>query len=637
MTTRQPNQQPASACPVSNTGTISVCQLGGRRARFGSRFATSRRLAAVVVIAALLSPVRQSSGAQDKPPSLPRGPTKEVSVTDRGTVRLHVAGEPLANILHLLSLEGQRNIVTSPSVKGTVTANLYDVTFEEALQAILTPIDAGFRVFGKFVYVYSNRELADLEAARTAAIGSRVYRLNYILPGDAVTLITPALEKGESVTPAPAAATGLQSADEDGGGKTLAGPDFILLKAGQRTHEIVQALLREIDVRPQQALIEATILRAQLTDDNAMGVDFTLVGGVDLELLGASSNGIADLSLGQLPPERFELFNAASRTDFTGAVPQGGITLGIIKDHVGVFVRALEEITDTTVLANPKVLALNRQKGQVIVGRRDGYLTTTVTETQAVQSVQFLETGTRLIFRPFIGDDGYIRVELHPEDSVGFVNAQGLPSEQTTEVTTNVIVRDGETILIGGLFREVTTDARSRIPGLGTLPGLEWLLGSRNESTGREEVIILMTIHIVKDHDQYAKGSKEVWEDVERIRVGQRAGLMWFGRDRLTQRYYQGGLEALGRGDRDKALWQANLALHVSPRFLPAMQLREKILRQRDWHEDGASSRIFLHELIAKERGYTLPPFARPIIPNEQPVPAPPPENVNRESKDDDS
>jgi type IV pilus assembly protein PilQ len=329
-------------------------------------------------------------------------------------------------------------------------------------------------------------------------------------------------------------------------------------------------------------------------------------------LMGATSNGIQDITLGQLPQERFELGNTAVSTDFAKNVPDGGITFGIIKDQVAVFLRALEQVTDTTVLANPKILALNKQKGQVIVGRRDGFLTTTVTETQAVQTVEFLETGTQLLFRPFIGDDGFVRVELHPEDSVGFVNAQGLPSEQTTEVTTNVIVRDGQTILIGGLFRELTTDARSQVPGLGSIPGLGQLFRSNNDSSGREEVIILLTLHIVKDQDAFAAASRDQYENIERLRVGIRRGLMWHGRDRLAQAHYQRALEAINVDKRDKALWHTQMALHAEPRLLPAVELKEKILGERDSYEDGTSSRSFLYRLIAQEKGYPLSPFGRP-------------------------
>jgi type IV pilus assembly protein PilQ len=374
----------------------------------------------------------------------------------------------------------------------------------------------------------------------------------------------------------------------------------------------IERVLREVDVRPRQVLVEATILRAELKDDNALGIDFTIVGGVDLEEMGAISNGIQDIALGTLPENRYERFNSNASTDFAGNVPPGGVTIGVVKDHVATFIRALEEVTDTTVLANPKILALNKQKGQVIVGRRDGYLTTTVTETQAVQTVQFLETGTQLIFRPFIAEDGYVRVELHPEDSVGFISAQGLPSEQTTEVTTNVVIRDGETILIGGLFRELTTDARSQIPGVGSIPGVGPLFRSNNDSSTREEVIILLTLHIVKDQEDYSAKSREAFENIERTRVGVREGLMWTGRERLAQSHYRRAVAAMDCGNADKALWHAKLALHCFPRHMPAIKLQESILGKRAWEEDGDATRMFIHELIAKEKGWPQTSFDRP-------------------------
>jgi type IV pilus assembly protein PilQ len=579
------------------------------------------------VACALLAPV--AAFAADGPAAEPlsAGPPAGVSVTERGTVEMHVADLPLSSVLQLLSLEGKRNIVTSPNVKGTVTANLYGVSFEEALDAILVSNGAGYRVRDNFVYVYTTDELAEIDAANAPPPASKVYRLNYLSAADAKSYIGALLADDESVTTPPAPATGLRGDAEEGGGFSDATQDFVLVTARPSAHAQVEALLAEVDVRPAQVLIEATILRADLKDENALGVDFTLVGGVDLELLGASSRGLTTLTLGSLPTDRFEQANAIATTDFSGNVTGGGFTFGIIKDQVAVFLRALEEVTDTTVLANPKVLALNKQKGQVIVGRRDGYMTTTVTETQAVQTVEFLETGTQLIFRPFIGDDGFIRVEIHPEDSVGFVSAQGLPSEQTTEVTVNVIVRDGETILIGGLFREVTTDSRSRMPGLGSLPIVGPLFGSRADSTSREEVIILLTIHVVKDHDAYATASREMYERTERIRVGARQGLMWHGRDRIAQTHYHRALDSLAGGDRDKALWHLNIALHNSGQMVAAIELKESILGERAWEEDGAGNRFFLHQMISRERGYQFKPFGRPAPPSIQK----PPDNLKEE------
>lgn len=571
-------------------------------------------------------------GQENSKSPIQNGQDTVISLTDQGTVELHVANLPLAAVLRLLSLKGKKNIIASPNVKGSVTANLYDVTFDEALNAILVPNDAAYLQVGNFIYIYTTDELKTINAAARGDPITHVFTLNYISSVDAKIFIEPILDGKGNVSASPAVTLGLSSSAEEGGGQSNAGSSFIIVTTTPDKLREVENILKQIDIRPRQVLIEATILRAALTDQNSLGIDFTLVGGVDLELLGVSSPGFAEMTLGQLPANRFERTNLAATTDLTGGIPDGGITFGIIKDQVAVFVRALEQITDTVVVANPKVLTLNKQKGQVIVGRRDGFITTTVTETQAIQTVQFLETGTQLIFRPFIGDDGYIRVELHPEDSVGFVNAQGLPSEQTTEVTTNVIIRDGETILIGGLFREVTSNSRSQVPLFGDIPVIGQFFRSNEDNTTREEVIILLTVQIVKDRESYVDDSRDQLENIERIRVGARQGLMWHGRERLAQTHYHKALDAVSNNNKKNALWHLNMALHNNSRFISAMRLKEDILGQRSWEGETSGGRTFLHRMIAKERGYVLPMYGRPATPKLLPIQIEQPETDSKEN-----
>jgi type IV pilus assembly protein PilQ len=603
-----------------------------------------RQLAAVVLLTGLTASALAEMEAQGPPSTQPATDSRiapahgqsvepvaeqaddelpgRVRISPAGMVEeMHVAEQPLSTVLQMLSLEGRRNIIATPAVQGTVTADLYQVTFDEALEAILVANQCGYQVRGNFIYVYTNEELAQLAAAEAPAI-TRVFRLYYITAVDALAAVEPMLSEIGSITASKAAERGISPDAADAGGDSLAVHDYLVAHDYPARLAEIEAVLNKIDVRPQQVLIEATILRATLNDDNALGVDFTLLGGVDLEVLGSTSNGIIDLTTGQLPTDRLEKFNAAAQTDFRGTVPPGGLTFGLIKDHVAVFLRALEQVTDSVVLANPKILALNKHKGQVIVGRRDGYLTTTVTETQAIQTVEFLETGTQLIFRPFIGRDGDIRMELHPEDSIGGLTAANLPFETTTELTTNVQCRDGETILIGGLFREATSDTRSQIPLLGDIPGIGNAFRSKRDTSQFEEVIILLTVHIVKDEDAYAEAGRRQLEDVERIRVGLRRGLLWHGRERLAQAHYQRALEHFADGDTQRALWDVRMALHNHPRLLSAIKLKEQIREQRAWDDEGSVTRDFVARLISAESspanadkprfGRPAPPFIRP-------------------------
>ena len=544
-----------------------------------------------------------------------------IDVSPQGTVEMHVAELSLATVLQMLSLQSRRNIIATPSVQGTVTADLYHVTFDEALEAILIANQCGYRQQGNFIYVYTNEELALLIAAENPP-QTRVFPLYYVTAADAAAALTPLLSENGTITPSSPAESGIEPDSSVAGGDTSAAHDYLVIYDYPDRLREIERVLDEVDVKPQQVLIEATILRATLNDDNALGVDFTLTGGVDLEVLGSTSMGITDLTTGELPTNRFGNFNAIAQTELSENVPRGGITIGIIKDHVGVFIRALEQVTDTVLLANPKILALNKQKGQVIVGRRDGYLTTTVTETQAIQTVEFLETGTQLCFRPFIGKNGDVRMELHPEDSTGGLTPANLPYETTTELTTNVVCKDGQTILIGGLFREVSQESRSQIPVLGNIPVMGAAFQSRADTTLREEVIILLTVNVVKDTDAYARAGRQQMEDIERIRVGLRRGMMWQGRERLAQAHYRQALEHFANGNEGRALWDVRMALHNNPRFVSAIKLKEEILGQRDWDDDGTVTREFLSRIIAEQASpgsgekarfdRPAPPFTRP-------------------------
>ncbi len=535
----------------------------------------------------------------------------DITVSPQGRVEMHVRELDLASVLQMLSMRSQRNIVASQSASGTVTANLYEVTFEEALTAILASNNCVWREEGNFIFVYTREEVKEMEAAARGVV-LRLFRLHYARAADVQPMVDSLRSEVGKISVTPQAEGGVGSNAEEAGGDALSIEDCLLVVDYSENVEAIAKLIAEIDVRPKQVLIEATILRAQLNEDNALGIDFDLVGGIDFEGLTATSTGIRDITTGDLPRAEMGGTTYSAETDFRNVVPAGGFTFGIIKNSVAAFIRALEQVTDTTVLANPKVLALNKQRGEVIVGRRDGYLTTTVTETAAVQSVEFLETGTQLIFRPFIGDDGYVRMEIHPEDSTGGLTAANLPEEQTTEVTTNIIVRDGNTILIGGLFREVTRASRRQIPIIGNIPVVGALFRNTRDETQREEVIILLTVHLVKDDDPLLEASLEMAEDIERFRVGMRRGLQWFGRERLAQAHYQWALDHLSKGHRSRAMWDLDLALNNNPKLMAAIKLREKLLDKRTWGDEGSAIRGFLVRQIMKEQGVITPQFGRP-------------------------
>lgn len=547
-----------------------------------------------------------------------------IKVSETGRLDVHVRNTPISAVLEMLSYQARTNIVSSTSITGNVSANLYGLTLEQTLDAILTPNHLEFRKVGPVIYVGTPQEMSAYGPPPQA----RVFRLRYLPRAEAAQAVKPLLSPAGSIAEVGSsqqkAAGGGASATSMDAEYTDAGSDYLIVRDFKPQLDAIAKLLAQIDVRPKQVLVEATILRATLNEDNQLGIDLSYLGGVDFQNVNSVSAAGENLTTGALPPDQLQNTTLNVNTRMIGSFPGGGLTLGIIHNNVAAFIRALEEVTDVTVLANPKVIALNKQPGEVIVGRRDGYLTTTVTQTAAIQKVEFLETGTQIRFRPVINDDGTVRLTVWPKDSNGGLTAANLPFEETTEAHSHIIVEDGHTVLIGGLFRERTVSSRAQVPILGNVPGLGALFSRQSDQTVREEVIILLTVHVLKNTESEDARFAELLHDAERIRVGARRGLMATGRERLAQAFYREALAQARAGHRGRALLNARMALNNYPRHYDAFRLKEQLLAENMWETDATRARTFLLELIEDDAGAARkrlgrPPAAAPPSAAQQP------------------
>lgn len=410
-------------------------------------------------------------------------------------VTMTLDGTELAAVLKTFAVEYRLNIVAGAEVQGRVTMNLFDVPVEEALRAVLSVNGFGFRKSGEFYFI----ERLEIEESGELVepIETEVFWLNYLTAEEALRLIDP-LKSTEGVyTASTAAEKGIASDPTDAGGNTPAAGEVLVLRDHRDVLIAVKGVLKELDRRPRQVLVEATILDVKLSDETKFGIDFNTLSGIKFTDLLPTSNLNSIALAPALAPQIAEGFESAGTFGFASDTNTDGLHVGIVTDDVALFIEALERITDTTVLANPRVLAVDRQPAEIIIGAKLGYLTATTTETATVQEVEFLDIGTQLRFRPFISDDGFIRLEIHPENSTGVVDpASGLPSETTTEVTTNIMVKDGNTIAIGGLISEQIESITKQVPLLGSIPLIGVLFRQTIEEVTRREVIVLLTPHI---------------------------------------------------------------------------------------------------------------------------------------------
>lgn len=544
----------------------------------------------------------------------------KVTVTDYDTVSLNVQNTDLAQVLQLLSIQGRRNIVPSPQVTGSVTANLYDVTFHEALDAILQQNGCGYKEKGNFIYIYTLEQLRKIEQAERK-LDHKVFKLNYITADDASTFVTPLLSSAGSIAISGAASPGFQPSMSDGGGNSNAHGDTMVVRDYPENVEEIDKVITALDTRPKQVLIEATIMKADVTEDMEFGVDFSILADIGLEFVTQPLSVVNKLIDGTLKPSDTA---GAVQSTVGNTAGDGGIKIGVTSNNVAAFVRALDSVTDTTVLANPKLLVLNRQKADVLVGEKIGYLSTTATATATTQTVEFLDTGTQLTVRPFVSNDGYIRMELKPQVSTARIRdvvpgtstaAVTIPDEITQELTTNIIVRDGQTVVLGGLFKEETTITRDQVPFLGDIPVAGAAFQGRDDNLTRFEVVFLVTPHIIKENALYAAG-QATQDSAEMIRIGAREGLLPWSRSKLSAGHIRRALEAIDKRDRDTALWEIDAALGLDPTAIEALRLKEKLTGQRVYWPGRSMLDEAVDMMVEEATSERQPIRTRPMTPD---------------------
>jgi len=497
--------------------------------------------------------------------------------------------------LRLLSAYCKKNIVPSAKVEGPLTVSrLYNVTFEQALDAVL---GHGFKYEqdGDFVRVYTAEEYKQIKED-PLRMAHKVITLYYITADEAVKLIQPVLSSGQSakVTTSTKAQSGISGSGGEslgsgkGGGDEMALNDMVVVFDYPENIARAEEILRQVDTRPVQVLVEATIMSAILTEDTKFGIDWNLLNGVRVTGFPAGIVG------GQGTP--------IETTGFA-SIAGKGLKVGFSADNVQAIITALETVADTTLLANPKILAVNKQEGAVLIGKKIGYVSqTTQTQTSTTQSVQFLETGTRLVFRPFVGNDGYIRMDIYPKDSDAELRSVGdasIPDEKTTELRTNVIVKDGETVVLGGLFRDSVSTNRSQVPVLGNLPFVGVLFRGTQDNVVREEVIILLTPHIIGEPAQTNGDARA--GDIRRKRQATVDAFQMIDEAKMAEDAYAKAAKYYLEGDLERAMFNLRISLMVRPTYLEALRLQERIIAETSPEEFKRLDSIAKEEMNKQE------------------------------------
>jgi general secretion pathway protein D len=486
----------------------------------------------------------QVSAPRVPAPPQPGGPQgagdieRRLKVDSNGRISLHMDDLDIRRALELLSRQGRLSIMVAPAVTGRVTANLEGVTVEQALNAILKLTNLTARRDGELVFVYSPQEFKQL-AYHNQEIETRIYRLNYMRAIDMMGMIQDLLSADGTMTATPSAREGISEAPSFSsgggggggavapssgggggggvsgpggtGGNSLSGSDVIIIRDYKANLKAIDEIVAQLDIPPVQVLVEAVIISVQLAQQTNLGVNYAVVdnmatalgtigNGADL----AANSGFTPAKLLTIPVAPVTAAAAAAAGRINGGTEPGGLSsntngikFGFVSKNNSFFITALESLGEVRVLASPRLLVLNKQKAEIQLGQRLGYATVTQNFTSTVQQISFLNTGTLLRLRPFVSSDGNVRMEIHPERSSGSTPG-GIPQTNTSEMTTNVMIPDGATLVIGGLMEDERDFDQEGIPGLNRLPILGAAFGQKTKVLGKRELVVLLTPHIYR-------------------------------------------------------------------------------------------------------------------------------------------
>lgn len=349
----------------------------------------------------------------------------------------------LSDVIRLLGARSGRNVVADGSVKPQrVTLRLTDVSFDEALAALLTAYGLQTHRDGRITFVGDAAAMSKRfpgDAGAGAAL-TQVFPLRHARASDAVKALRGAVPDGALIA-------------EDR-------RNAVVASGGPELYAAVRALLHDLDAPGRQVTIEVRVADVQPVNDTTnVGVQF---GGT----------GYASGALGQFPY----------------ALIKGAVAVNAQIDMLVQRGRA-------SILAQPRITTLNNREASLLIGEQ--YPVVTVNQQTGFPSVQTIDVGVRLRLTPTIGADGAITAELHPEYSqiIGFND--NFPIVANRKVDATLRVRDGETIVLGGLFQDVDSETITKFPVLGDLPVLGAFFRNRQTTHNKNEVVFFITPHVV--------------------------------------------------------------------------------------------------------------------------------------------
>ena len=404
--------------------------------------------------------------------------------------------------MKLMGKVGEVNVLVGDEVAGAISAELIDVPWDKAFQALLDMKNyaSDIDVASNLIRVHSPSNLTSIEnfkSQRAEAVKNKVemensvepiiseiFRLYYITPTQAKTTL------GELFS-----AEGLQTSISITEETTTRS---IIVRGKEKDLDVVDKVIREIDIRTKQVLIEAFIVEANSDFEKALGTSLggyykrqgETVGGITGS--GGSTGGAdATTTTAALSGDKDVLtnFGAVDATSGIGILKKTGSA--VLKAQI----TALESLGMGKTISNPKIFTLDNQLAVVMQGEQIPYQT----ESEGSTSTSFKDAVLKLEVTPSIIGDGNVLLKIVVNnDSPNRGTESDEPPINTMSINTKLLVADGDIVVIGGIKKNTKTDVKSQTPGIGNVPVIGNLFKGKSNIDELDELLVFIAPRILK-------------------------------------------------------------------------------------------------------------------------------------------
>jgi len=405
--------------------------------------------------------------------------------------------------MNLMAKIGDVNILVGEEVAGAITAELNDVPWDKAFNAILDMKNfaADIDVASNIIRVHSPSTLTAQESyksQRAAAVKkkvelessvepiiSEIFRLYYISPAEAKATISELFTStGEGMSYSP-----IQVTEE----KTTRS---IIVRGKEKDLDVVDKVINEIDVRTKQVLIEAFIVEADSNFERALGTRLggyysrsgKRIGGIQATSSGSAGAGVSGTAsaLGGAADSLTD-FTAAGRTSGIGILRQTGSA--VLKAEI----TALESLGMGKTISNPKIFTLDNQTATIIQGEEIPY----ASSSSEGSDTSFKEAALKMTVTPSIIGDGNVLLSIQVNNDTPNRSNPGDPAINKMEISTKLLIADGDIVVIGGIKKNKVFNTKSQTPGLGNVPVLGNLFKGKTKSDTMDELLIFIAPRIL--------------------------------------------------------------------------------------------------------------------------------------------